>query len=110
MHVLHQLWNDEAGFIVSTELLLVAMILVISMIIGLTTIRDQVVQELGDLAAAISDLNQSFSFGGATAHHASVAGSSFTDLFDDCDGVAGDAAEAEPQCIEICDIAATPEI
>ena len=47
-----KLWNDEAGFIVSAELVLIATILVLGMIVGLVSVRDQVVQELGDIALA----------------------------------------------------------
>ena len=104
---LQQLWQDEAGFVVSTELILIATILVIGVIVGLTTVRDQVVQELGDVALAIASVNQSYSFSGITGHHSSTAGSIYIDLLDDCDGP--DAAGAEPPCIEVCDIDATPE-
>ncbi len=108
MRVLHQLWNDEAGFVVSMELVLIATILVLGLIVGLTTVRDQLVQELGDVAAAISDLNQTFSFSGVAGHHALTAGSFFQDELDDCDEV-GQPVGAEPACIEICDADATPE-
>jgi len=39
---LSQLWQDEAGFVISSELIFVATLLVIGLITGLTTIRDQV--------------------------------------------------------------------
>jgi len=47
--MLRTLLNDEAGFIVSAELVLVATILVIGMIVGLSEVQHAVVQELGDL-------------------------------------------------------------
>lgn len=107
MNLLRRLWNDQSGAVVSAELVIVATILVLGMIVGLTTVRDQVVQELGDLAIAIASLNQTYSFSGVTGHHSSTAGSTFADLLDDCDGV--DLTGAEPACIEICDTAATAE-
>ena len=68
MQVFGKLWSDEAGFIVSSELVLIASIAVLGLIVGLTTLRDQVVAELVDVADAISTLNQSFSFSGLTGH------------------------------------------
>ncbi len=69
-----KLWNDEAGFIVSAELVLIATILVLGMIVGLVSVRDQVVQELGDIALAFGRINQSYSFSGITGHTSSTAG------------------------------------
>lgn len=110
MHAVRQLWSDERGFIVSSELILIATVLVIGLLAGLTTIRDQVVQELADVADAISEINQSYSYNGVTGHSASVAGSVFTDLRDFCeDDVTDQQAEAEPQCIAIEAISPTAE-
>ena len=107
MNLFKQLWNDEVGVVISAELILVATILVIGMIVGLTTVRDQVVQELGDVAAAVASMNQSYSYSGATGHHSSPAGSSFAALRDDCDGA--DTAGEPASCIEICGIAPSAE-
>ena len=103
-------WQDEHGFIVSSELIFVATLLVIGMVTGLTTIRDQVLGELGDLADAVSEVDQSFSISGVTAHAASTAGANFEDENDFCEG---DAASNDqnatnlPQCLNI--IAGTGE-
>ena len=48
MKLFVSLWNDEAGFIVSSELILISALVVLGLLVGLATIRDQVVQELGD--------------------------------------------------------------
>ncbi len=62
MHqVLTRLWQDDAGFVISAELILVATIVVIGLIVGLAAYRDSIVQELGDTAAAVGALNQSYS-------------------------------------------------
>jgi hypothetical protein len=112
MKMLSRLLLDDAGFIVSSELILLATIVVLGLITGLTTIRDQVVQELGDVADAFSEIDQSYSYSGITAHSASTAGSAFLDLNDFCE-VGGDVSDqvagAEPQCIEIDTIIGTPE-
>jgi hypothetical protein len=85
MQMIRMLWRDENGFIISSELVLVATILVIGMIVGLTTVRDQVVQELADVAGAISDIVQTFSYSAVTGHTAFTAGSDFHDHNDFCD-------------------------
>ena len=93
-------WNDEAGFIVSAELVLIATILVLGMIVGLVSVRDQVVQELGDIALAIGFINQSYSFSGITGHTSSTAGSMMDDASDVCDSTA-DAPGASSVCISV---------
>jgi len=107
MRTLQRLWHDQRGFVISTELVLIAVLLVIGLIAGLTTLRDQVVQELGDLAAAIGAINQSYSFSGVTGHSSSTAGSFFLDLIDFCD--TGAVANGEPECLNVHSIAASPE-
>ncbi|WP_417390771.1 hypothetical protein [Gimesia sp.] len=107
MNMLNKFWNDEAGFVVSSELVLIGTILVLGVVVGLATVRDQVVQELGDLALAISNINQSYSFSGVTGHTSSTAGSVFADLTDFCDTTT-DTAGVEPECISV-QITATPE-
>jgi hypothetical protein len=66
------------------------------------------VQELGDVAGAFSQLNQSYSFSGITGHHSSTAGSSFADLTDDCDTLT-DTAGGGANCIDVCGVAASAE-
>jgi hypothetical protein len=86
------LFQDEAGFIVSVELVLIATLLVIGLIVGLSEIQHAIVQELNDIAEAIGSLNQSFLFTGFTAFKRDgrlksfFAGSFFHDGRDDCDG------------------------
>ena len=107
------LWKAEGGFVVSSELILLATMLVLGMLTGLNTIRDQVVQELGDVADAISEIDQSYSYSGITSHSASTAGTYFEDLHDYCEqgSAAGSDQSAgnEPQCIEINSVAGLPE-
>ena len=83
--MIRKLWNDEAGFIVSAELVLVATILVIGMIVGLVSVRNQVVQELVDVAQAIGNLSQSYGFGGIyKLGMAMTEGSYYNDKCDFC--------------------------
>jgi len=108
MKTLMRLWADDSGAVVSAELVLIITILVLGMVVGLTSLRDQVTQELGDVAGAISTINQSFSFSGATGHHSSTAGSIFVDFHDSCD-TPPDTPDAPPVCIAVCTIPATTE-
>lgn len=82
--------NDEAGFIISAELVLVATLLVIGMIVGLSEIQHAVVNELNDVGDAIGKLNQSYSFSGFSKRdggivHAYTRGSLFIDTAENCD-------------------------
>jgi hypothetical protein len=101
MSTLKRLWNEEDGFVVSAELVLIGTILVIGMIVGLASLRDQVVQELGDVAAAISQIVQSYSYSGITGHTSRIAGSKFDDKTDFCDFPA-DLEWRAPVCISLC--------
>lgn len=104
MKMLRRIWKDEAGFVVSTELVLIATILVIGMVVGLATVRNAVVQELGDVAKAIGNINQSFMYTGVAGREdtSQTAGSDFVDETDFCDGVAGEDTElAEPAGISV---------
>lgn len=100
-----RLWRDEAGFVVSTELILIATIVVIGLITGLTTVRDAVVHELADVADAVSEIDQSYSWGAITAHCASTAGSEFVDVPDFCENDNPEGQQGLPgggQCVLIC--------
>ena len=84
--------NKKAGFVVTSELLLITTILVIGLIAGWVTVRNSVNAELEDFAEAIGDLNQSFAFSGILNDNATAetAGSEFGDALDDN---AADAAD-----------------
>jgi Flp pilus assembly pilin Flp len=84
--------NDEVGFIISAELVLVATLLVIGMIVGLSEIQHAVNAELNDVADAIGSLNQSYCFSGFSKPNntkggvgAYTRGSIFFDAIDECD-------------------------
>lgn len=60
MNLLRKFWEDERGEAAALSTLLIGSIVVIGSIVGLVTFRDQVVQELGDLAVALESLDQSY--------------------------------------------------
>jgi Flp pilus assembly pilin Flp len=85
MKLVKRLWSDEAGFIVSAELILIATIVVIGLLVGLAAVRDGIVSELSDVAGALQDVNQSYSIDGVVGHNANTAGFNYLDLTDECD-------------------------
>jgi len=104
-----RLWTDDAGFVISAELVLIAAILVIGLLVGLATVRDQLVQELADIAAAVTQTNQSYVFSGVTGHTSSTAGTSFDDAADFGQSVFGDDLPNLPAMGISVGVAATPE-
>lgn len=96
MRILNQLVSDEAGFIVSAELVLIGTLLVIGLIVGLSEVQHAVVSELGDVGEAVGCLNQSYQYSGFSKSKsfgmggggvaAFSRGSGFSDSVDDCDG------------------------
>jgi len=85
MTELTRLWTDEDAFIVSSELVIVSVMIVIGMMVGMVSLRDQTVQELADTGASVAKWTQSFSMAGVTGHAASTGGSFFADRTDFCD-------------------------
>lgn len=65
--ILTQLLHDETGFIVSAELVLVATILVIGLIVGLSEVQHAVVQELNDVAMPLAQSTSRSSIPGSPA-------------------------------------------
>ena len=100
-NVLKKLWQCERGFVVSSELVFMSAILVIGLIVGMTTIRTQVIQEFGDTSVGIGALNQSFSFPGVVASVGSSPGSDYDDKSDFCDFRGFDPAGGSTACINI---------
>jgi Flp pilus assembly pilin Flp len=90
--MLRKLFNDEAGAVISAELVLVLTILVIGVIVGLSEVAVAVNTELNDISNAIGALDQSFSFtgfkadGGTAKAKSATSGSAWNDSHDDCDG------------------------
>ena len=88
-----KLINDEAGFIVSAELVLIATIGVLSMVVGLSEVALNINNELEDVGSAFGSINQSMHVQGICGHQGRSGGSCFTDKSDFCDK-AGDIQSA----------------
>lgn len=85
-------WQNECGFVISAELVLVLTVAVLAMIVGLSEVAVSVNTELNDVSNAIGTLNQSYAYTGFTAStfcegksKSHYAGSAFHDAVDDCD-------------------------
>lgn len=85
------LWNDEAGVILSAELVLICTILVLGMIVGLVELEGSIISELSDLSSAFGNLNQSYNYSGYGSSKGNnqfkgrVYGARYTDRPDLCD-------------------------
>ena len=55
-----RLLHDDAGIITSVDFMLFVAIVSIGSIVGLATIRDQVVQQFGDIGVAMENLEQTY--------------------------------------------------
>ena len=67
---------DETGFVVSSELMLIASMLVWGLLVGLNTLCYTQTGELNDVADAIGNVHLDYSFAGLSGHSSSVAGKS----------------------------------
>ena len=109
MKLVNRLWNEEVGAIVSAEIMLVATILVIGVIVGLKSVRDSVVTELADVAQALANVSQSYSYSATSGHHAFTGGGSFSDQTDFCDTI-GASDLCNSKCVDICGSVANREV
>jgi hypothetical protein len=75
MNLITALKNDENGFVVSAELVLVGTICVLGMIVGLTELSYGVNEELEDLGSAVGNINQTYYFTLASGKKGEVVGS-----------------------------------
>ena len=75
--LLTSLMKDEAGFIVSAELVMIATLAVLAMAVGLSEVAFNINNELQDVGRAFGSMNQSFNLQGQTNGMGSSGGSSF---------------------------------
>lgn len=84
------LWNDEAGVVISAEIVLVLTVAVLAIVVGLSEVAVAVNTELNDLSNAFGALNQSYAVTGFKAvgnykTKSYASGSGYVDSVDDCD-------------------------
>jgi hypothetical protein len=86
MTLLNALLNDEAGFIVSAELVLISTIAVLGLVVGLSEVALNVNNELEDVGSAFASVNQGYKIHCRSGHGGQMSGSSFWDHSEYCDG------------------------
>jgi hypothetical protein len=76
--------KKQAGFVLTSELIVLSTTMVAALVIGLSTMRDSVTAELEDVAEAIGSLDQSYAFDGMINAQgtAEISGSGFIDAVD----------------------------
>jgi hypothetical protein len=90
--IMRKLFNDEVGFVISAELVLVMTIAVLAMVVGLASVRDAVTQEMNDISQAFGAVSQTYQVTGlrkpannCDCPHGSINGFGYKDTEDDCD-------------------------
>ncbi len=58
--MLRTFWNDQSGFIVSMELVLVATVIVLGLVVGMNEVAVGLNTEFNDISNAVGALQQSF--------------------------------------------------
>ena len=100
-----RIWADQSGAVVSVDALLVAVVLVIGLVVGLKSVRDAVVTELADVAQAVANLDQSYSFSGVVGPGTATSGAYFLDTTDFCDTSASEnwTDATGSRCVNVLD-------
>jgi len=79
------LWTEEAGAVVTADLVLVLTVAVLGTIAGVGALSAAINTELEDLAEAIGALNQGYEVGAIETCHASFSSQANNDDQDACD-------------------------
>jgi Flp pilus assembly pilin Flp len=79
MHSLRNFWKDEAGSVVSAELVTIGAVVAFGAVTGMQTVSNAVNDELKDVTKAIRSLDQSYSYRGFRGCNSMTAGSAFVD-------------------------------
>ena len=64
MKIIIRLWRDQVGGMSAIGTILLCTIVALGSIVGLVVLRNQIVQEYGDLSVALDSLNQSWAVPG----------------------------------------------
>lgn len=75
MGIWQQLWNDEAGVVLSAEAVMVGSVAVLGSVVGLGAVAHAVNEEMVEMASAVRSLDQSYVVRGHSGCRAWTAGS-----------------------------------
>ena len=110
MRQLRALWNDERGFIISAELVLIGTLVVLGLVAGLTLVRDSVAGEFTDIAAAMRSLDQSYYYSGFRARKTYGCGGCKAWTAGSCFNQKGEQCEADVVTYDVCREAAPVQV
>ena len=74
--ILRQAWREDDG-VLSFEWTIITVVIVFGIVGGIAAIRDVIIDELGDMAEAVINIDQSYSFEGVPL--LCISGSFYTD-------------------------------
>ena len=94
MRILNRFWSDESGESSAASILLITTLLALGVMVGLSTARNTLVQQLGDVGVALENIDQSYL--------------TPTSSFADPGPFPTDPVDLPPGCISV-DVAATQE-
>ena len=89
--MLRKLYNDENGFLISAELMLIITLAFCMAAVGWAAVRDALVHELNDVSHAVGAVSQSYSVTGFKKEknygkpHGECSGFGYNDDADECD-------------------------
>ena len=86
MHSMQSFWKDEAGGVISAELVTIGAVVTVGAVAGLQTVSSAINDELHDVTRAIRSLDQSYSYRGLRGCNSMTAGSAFVDTSIDVAG------------------------
>jgi len=61
-NVVHNFWEDQRGTIELSSWILLAVMVALGMIVGLSNLRMELTQQFGDVAQALEKIDQSYSY------------------------------------------------
>lgn len=102
MRLVRALWNDERGFIISAELVLIGTLCVLGLLAGMTLVRDSVAGEFADIAGAMRSLDQSYYYSGFRAWKSLRCGGTKAWTAGSCFNQRGETCEADIVTFAAC--------
>ncbi len=106
-----RLWRDESAALFTMELILIATICAIGVAVGLSSFRDALTQEFGDVSAGLASIDHGYEYNDLEKSEAIenmrfaffISGSTYTDLPNFCEPANLDPINAPPMCMEFSD-------
>jgi Flp pilus assembly pilin Flp len=100
-----RLWHDEHGAVGSAELVLIMTIMAVGVLVGMKSFRDAAVTEFADMAQALANLDQSYSYPALTVvigdTTLTTTPSYFADQLDFCDTEGAGDPTIGSKCVNV---------